>query len=288
MLDAKLLKNVKISCIVPAYEEESRIGTVLESVITYKHFYEIIVVDDGSSDGTADVVKKYVARCRNLKLLQSTKNMGKTMAVLKGVQRVKGNIIVLLDADLQNLYHEYIDKMLYFVLSGRFDMSILDRLTDKISPVGALGLSRLFGGERAFWKKDFLDMHIQPNEGYNLETIMNMWYIKNNKRVVTVWAPELKSAWQFGKWGIIKGMSRYIKMFWGMYKSTGLKNFFVQMSNVADENILEVYEWYNKRKNRKYIVPFVTAFFLGSSAFIASYMLNQFIKQKINAKKKKP
>jgi len=64
--------NKNITAIVPAYNEAERISKVLEVLTTYKQFKEIIVVDDGSTDNTEEIVKKF-----NVRYIRNESNKGK-------------------------------------------------------------------------------------------------------------------------------------------------------------------------------------------------------------------
>ena len=87
-----------ISVIIPAYNEEPNLGLVLEDT---KHIlqkmgvpHEIIVVNDGSRDDTANVARKH-----SVILIDYDKNLGKGAALIKGFRRARGNIVVTMDAD---------------------------------------------------------------------------------------------------------------------------------------------------------------------------------------------
>ena len=87
-----------ISVIIPAYNEEPNLGLVLrdtKNILQNMGFpYEIIVVNDGSQDNTADIARKY-----GVILINNDKNLGKGAALINGFRRAKGNIVVTMDAD---------------------------------------------------------------------------------------------------------------------------------------------------------------------------------------------
>lgn len=95
-----------ISAIVPAYNEAERIGAVLEPLRAAPSVSEIIVVDDGSADGTAEVAKKY-----GVKLIRLPTNRGKAAALAAGVEAACGEVLIFLDADLVGLRPEHIEDM---------------------------------------------------------------------------------------------------------------------------------------------------------------------------------
>lgn len=95
-----------ISVVIPAYNEEEnipilyrRLKEVLEKL---GKNYEIIVVDDGSTDSTYQVLKDLALKDPTLKVIRFKRNYGQTAAMYAGFQHAKGDVIITLDADLQN------------------------------------------------------------------------------------------------------------------------------------------------------------------------------------------
>ena len=88
--------SVYLSVIVPAYNEEERLPSMLESALSFLHSkrwgrsFEVIVVDDGSSDNTASTVQHYMLKDTAVRLLCLSQNVGKGGAVRRGVQRARG------------------------------------------------------------------------------------------------------------------------------------------------------------------------------------------------------
>lgn len=89
-----------ISVIMPAYNAERTISQAIYSVLkqTYKKL-ELIVIDDCSSDGTAEVVRKYMAKDHRVRLLQNQKNYGISLTRKKGAENANGEWLALLDSD---------------------------------------------------------------------------------------------------------------------------------------------------------------------------------------------
>ena len=94
--------NFKVSVIVPAFNEAPNINVLLDEL--YKILpkdYEVIIVDDGSDDGTYTEAEKAKSKYSNLKVTRHSRNQGKTQAIITGAQIAQGVIIVIFDADLQ-------------------------------------------------------------------------------------------------------------------------------------------------------------------------------------------
>ncbi len=116
-----------VSVIIPVYNEEGNVDELvsrLETILSkQKKSYEILFVDDGSTDDTFNKLQNWKKRFRALKIIKMRKNFGQTNAISTGFEIAKGDIIVVMDGDLQN-YPEDIPKLLevlgkdYDVVSG--------------------------------------------------------------------------------------------------------------------------------------------------------------------------
>ena len=136
------MKTPLISVIVPAFDEEANIGSVLDSihgVLVQAGFpYEIIVVNDGSSDKTSEVVKE-----NNVVLVNHTKNLGKGAAIRTGLQRARGGVVVTIDADGSHPPRD-IPRLVYPLINGNVDAVIGSRFTNEHGKVSTSEL-RLLG-----------------------------------------------------------------------------------------------------------------------------------------------
>lgn len=95
--------NLKLSVVIPAYNEEANLGKgVLDKVGDYlknlKIPFEVIIVDDGSSDQSARLIRKYISQTQNFELIQNSHG-GKANAVMTGMLEAKGGIILFTDMD---------------------------------------------------------------------------------------------------------------------------------------------------------------------------------------------
>lgn len=97
---------VRYSIVLPAYNEQERIGLTLEKIAAFIHAEgwsaEIVVVNDGSSDGTAELVQKHAQTTKGLVLVNHQQNQGKGHAVRSGMLVAKGEWILLSDSDLSS------------------------------------------------------------------------------------------------------------------------------------------------------------------------------------------
>jgi glycosyltransferase involved in cell wall biosynthesis len=91
---------VRVSFVIPAFNEERTILSVLEAIDRLDLDRQIIVIDDGSSDGTADIVRRYAAEHAGVELHVKA-NGGKGSALRVGIPRCTGEIVVIQDADME-------------------------------------------------------------------------------------------------------------------------------------------------------------------------------------------
>ncbi|MGK2961466.1 MAG: dolichyl-phosphate beta-glucosyltransferase [Gemmatimonadaceae bacterium] len=100
----------RLSIIIPAYNEERRLGRTLAATIAHMESlnlaYELIVVDDGSTDGTAGIVAEMAGRDARLRLIRLAQNGGKGLAVRSGIVNAAGERILFMDADAATALEE--------------------------------------------------------------------------------------------------------------------------------------------------------------------------------------
>jgi glycosyltransferase involved in cell wall biosynthesis len=98
------------SIIIPAYNESQRIAASLERIINFRStaawHAEIVVVDDGSRDNTAEIARRYAAQCPQVRLVQNPGNRGKGYSVRNGMLHARGALLIFSDADLSSPIEE--------------------------------------------------------------------------------------------------------------------------------------------------------------------------------------
>ena len=98
------------SIVIPAYNESARLGASLEKVLAFVHAQrwdaEVLVVNDGSRDNTANIVREFAAKDPVVRLLDNPGNHGKGYSVRNGMLAAQGQVIVFSDADLSSPIEE--------------------------------------------------------------------------------------------------------------------------------------------------------------------------------------
>lgn len=202
---------VRITCVVPCYNERERIFHVLSELCLLKNLHEIICVDDGSHDGTADFIRE---KFPQVSVLQLPHNQGKTSAVHAGVQQSHGEYVLLIDADLKGFQASDIANTFPFIEKNQLDMIIFRRsrapwfLKMRRSDV-------LLSGERLIRKTDLLTVLQQDVSGFQLEMALN-WYMYIHQKSC-YWAPsQALNSFKFEKRGFFKGIRDDIHMYWDL------------------------------------------------------------------------
>ncbi len=124
-----------LSIIIPAYNEEQRLPATLDTVRRYLEtksydFVEVLVVNDGSRDRTAEIVKEYAARDPRVRLIENPGNRGKGYAVRHGFTKAHGDWVLFTDADLSAPIEE-LDKLAAVIQENNSDGAIGSRALDR-------------------------------------------------------------------------------------------------------------------------------------------------------------
>ena len=207
----------KITAIVPALNEETTVGNVLSILLGSKCLDEVILVDDGSSDKTAEIGEKLGVKVVKLPKIGGS---GKGNAMRQGAMATNAKIIVFFDADLLGLTTKHVDSLVIPVSSGQVSMCVgirnrlfgLPKIIARLDPIMAVG------GERAIRKELFEKIPDKFMHGFMVESALN-YYCKYYKIPVKYAVLEnLKIVIKEKKWGFVKGFVSRIKMMFEIFK----------------------------------------------------------------------
>lgn len=126
-----------LSIIVPCKNEEEAIPlfypVLKENLDKMDVEYELLIVDDGSTDKTVEVSLKLKEKDPNIKVISFSRNFGKEAGMLAGMKEAKGDYVVIMDADLQDP-PALLPEMYNYVNSGEYDSAATYRVTRKGEP----------------------------------------------------------------------------------------------------------------------------------------------------------
>jgi dolichyl-phosphate beta-glucosyltransferase len=127
--ERELPLDPKYSIVIPAYNESARLGATLDKVLSYVHAQgwdaEVVVVNDGSRDNTADIVRTLSEKDPILRLVENPGNRGKGYSVRNGMLNARGRIVLFSDADLSSPIEEA--PKLFQALDAGADIAIGSR-----------------------------------------------------------------------------------------------------------------------------------------------------------------
>jgi len=200
---------MKISCIIPAYNEEKTIAGVVEAVKGSNLFDEIIVISDGSTDMTPYILK----RTHGIHFIDLEQNHGKGGAVWKGLGKASGEIIVMLDADLIGVSKDNLEKLINPLKNEGIHVCIGTIQHEKKSWMSFIQRTGSnLSGQQAFFKYLVEDANIRDSR-FGLEMALKNHFKKKNARVKKVILPGISHLMKEQKMGFSDGLKHRGKMY---------------------------------------------------------------------------
>lgn len=218
---------MKVTCIIPCYNELERIGQVLNVIVSTKYISQVICVDDGSSDGTADFIQSYWPEVEVIRLPH---NHGKTAAIAHGMRYVQHEVLLMMDADLQDLRKDELEAALEaYEQNLGIDMIIMRRIN---SPwfVKWYRSDVLLSGERILKTADLKLVLKQKLKCYQLEVAINRYMLLHKK--VVRWMPwSAMNTYKVDKLGVLDGSRKEFKMYVDIVNYVGFSHMCLQLAS---------------------------------------------------------
>jgi glycosyltransferase involved in cell wall biosynthesis len=200
--------TLSISVVICAFNEQDRIGDVLAAISRHPMLGEIIIVDDGSTDATAERAVAFAG----VSLIKLNRNVGKTLALAQGVAAAQGEFVMLLDADLEGLTAANVDALAAPVVAGEADASISLR-GDSLPVYRAMKLD-FVTGERVLPRALFGDPSTTMSDlpRWGCEVFINQRIIDAGLRVAVVDWPNVTHTRKRDKIGAWRGVAEEMRM----------------------------------------------------------------------------
>lgn len=205
---------MKTAVIIPAYNEASRIGTVIEAALGSCEADEVIVVDDGSTDGTADTAAVYP-----VKVVRRSRNVGKGGAMAAAMRTTDADVLVFIDADLTGFTSEHLDALIkplrddpdLDMTAGRFvGGRVATNMSQKLMPS--------INSQRAIRRSLLERVPEFKKSRFGVETIINEYVKKTKVKTAAVKLDGVSQVMKEEKNGMAKGAYQRARMFGDIIK----------------------------------------------------------------------
>lgn len=202
----------RVAAVVPAYNEQETLAAVLAVLKSTPLIHDVIVVSDGSTDGTVEI-----ARAERVKVIHLRENCGKGTAMAVGVAHTDAPVLVFVDGDILNLSESLMTELIAPVVSGRADMNVgirhrglvLDTLHRRFGP--------LLSGIRCVRREIFEAVPEGHLEGFAIETALNWSTRQLGRRLTVTLLYGLKHLVKEKKRGVAPGVLARVEMFWSVF-----------------------------------------------------------------------
>lgn len=200
--------EMRVAAIVPAYNEAPRIGPVLETLTSYPGFVEVVVVDDGSDDGTSEEAARYSVR-----VIRNASNKGKGAAMEVGARAVRADIFFFCDADIIGLSHTIIREVVEPVVRGEKEMFVAVRKT-KVRRLGfGFSYTPLLDGQRAVTRSLWERVPARFKKQFQIEPALNYFAGVSSKGFGYRVYGEISQIVKEEKRGWLRGMLARLEMY---------------------------------------------------------------------------
>lgn len=206
---------MKVSAVIPAFNEAERIAAVLEPLVASPAVEEIVVVDDGSTDATATVASRFAVR-----VVRLSENRGKAAAMAAGVEAASGDVLLFLDADLTGLTPAHVAEMIDAYRAGDADVVIGVFRDGRIGTDLSQRIAAFLSGQRvmsrALW--DRARGAVEGSE-FGVETALTRLALKEGWRKKKVMLRGVSHVRKEEKRGFWLGLTDRMAMYWDVARS---------------------------------------------------------------------
>jgi glycosyltransferase involved in cell wall biosynthesis len=207
--------SVRVSAIVPAYNEAERIAAVLWPLLQAPSVGEVIVIDDGSTDETAQVAHSF-----GVKVISMPVNCGKSVALDLGVQKAQYETVLFLDADLVGLRVDHVERLVQTYCEEKLDMVVGVFRNGRLNTDLAQAFAPYLSGQRvlskALWQKLRRKIH---KLDFGIEIALTKLALKESRTQGFVELDGVTHVMKEEKFGLSRGLVSRFKMYGDIVRS---------------------------------------------------------------------
>ncbi|MBI3976133.1 MAG: PIG-L family deacetylase [Armatimonadetes bacterium] len=193
---------MRVSCLIPAYNEATRVPAVIRAACACPDVDEIIVVSDGSTDHTV----RCAADAGADRVITFAHNQGKGAAILAAAAQAQGEVLVLLDADLCGIQPGHISQLLAPVRAGQAEMAVGVFTGDRRH-----GLLPRLSGQRALHRRLLAHAEALAATGFGFEIALDHLARRRRARVLQVPLAGVSHQRKRQKYGTVKGLRQEMR-----------------------------------------------------------------------------
>lgn len=208
-----------VSVIIAAFNEAPTVARSVADVIGHPQVSEVIVVDDGSTDATAEE-----ARQAGAQVITLPENRGKAAALDAGVAVAREDVLLFVDADVTGLSHEVLSRIMRPVIEGRCDMYVGIRARKTLWLNRLLRVFPIIGGERALTRALWQRVPTRHMHGFRIEIALNHTAKYHGRGMgfeliegVVHRTKERKFGWWRGFWRRLRMIGEVTAVTWSLY-----------------------------------------------------------------------
>jgi hypothetical protein len=191
--------------------EEGRVEHVARLAVRCGLFAEVLVVDDGSRDGTADA-----ARVTGARVISHGRNRGKPIAMRTGLESTTSPVVCFLDADLMNVTVEHLASLVEPVVEAKVQATLAVFKGGRLATTAAQKISPMISGQRCLMR-EVMESFNDWESGYGIETAINSHLCSLGiKQRITTWHGA-SQVMKEEKWGLARGILARIRMYWQIF-----------------------------------------------------------------------
>jgi glycosyltransferase involved in cell wall biosynthesis len=211
--DKESVKHEPVALVIPAYNEGLRIGDLLGTLCQVGMLSRIIVVDDGSTDGTAAVVQASARTDPRIQLLRIADNRGKAAAMVAGAEASGCDLIAFIDADLIQLRPEHVIDLIEPVRTGTCSMTLGLFTGGRWTTDNSHRLSPFLSGQRCLRWSLFRGIPDLDTSRAGIEIALSLYAWRHGYRVCPVHWRGVTHVMKIEKMGMLRGNLSHFKMY---------------------------------------------------------------------------